>query len=261
MTLILHEIKRNRLALIIWCYALAVMLGVCVLIYPEMASQMEEMSNVFANMGAFSEAFGMDQLKVGEFMDFFAMECGETLGLGGAIFAAILGGSILAKEEKEHTAELLLTHPISRARIVTYKLIAMLMQIVILNLAAIAVTSVAVLAIGEKVNVGKMALLFLSCLMVQIEIAVLSFCASTFFHRGGLGVGLGIALLFYFANVVANIAEAAEILKYITPFAYADGAYIIANASLEIKYVIIGTVLTAVGVCVSYWRYTTKDIA
>ena len=261
MTLILHELKRNRIALIIWCYAIAVMLGVCVFIYPEMASQMNEISDMFANMGEFSAAFGMDQLKIGEFMDFFALECGETLGLGGAIFAAILGGSILAKEEKERTSEFLLTHPISRTRIVTCKLLAVLIQIAILNLAAVAITSVAVAAIGEKVHVGKMALLFLSCLMVQIEIAALAFCASAFLHRGGLGVGLGIALGFYFANIVANITESVAFLKYVTPFAYADGAHIIANASLETKYVIVGAVLTAAGIGLSYWRYTTKDIA
>ena len=261
MTLILHELKRNRIALIIWCYALAVMLGVCVFIYPEMAEQMDEMSEMFANMGEFSAAFGMDQLKIGEFMDFFALECGETLGLGGAIFAAILGGAILSKEEKEHTSEFLLTHPLSRTGIVTCKLLSVLAQILILNLAAVAITSVAALAIEVEVHAGKMALLFLSCFLVQLEIAALSFCVSTFLPRGGLGIGLGIALLFYFANIVANITEAAEPLKYLTPFAYADGAYIIANTSLEIKYVIIGVALTVASIGLSYWRYTKKDIA
>ena len=261
MTLILHELKRGRLVLIIWCYALAVTLGACVFIYPEMSAQMNEISDMFANMGAFSEAFGMDKLQIGNFIDFFALECGETLGLGGAIFAAILGGSILAKEEKEHTAEFLLTHPISRARIVTQKLIALLVQIIILNLAAATVTAIAVFAIGESAEFGTMVLLFLSCLLVQIEIAALAFCVSTFLPRGGLGVGLGIGLGAYFINILANITEEVEFLKYITPFAYADGAYIVENTSLNFKYLAIGIALTAIAVVASYWRYTKKDIA
>ena len=68
MTLLLHELKRNKLSLIIWSAAVAFMLGVCVLIYPEMAEQMKEMSDMFANMGALSDAFGLDQLGFKDFM-------------------------------------------------------------------------------------------------------------------------------------------------------------------------------------------------
>ena len=97
MTLFWHEIKRNKLSLIIWSAAISFMLAVCVFIYPEMQSQMGEISTMFADMGAFSDAFGMDQLNFGEFMGYFGIECGNTLGIGGAIFAAILGVSALAK--------------------------------------------------------------------------------------------------------------------------------------------------------------------
>ena len=40
MTLFLHEIKRNRISLIVWSVALSFMLGVCIIIYPEMQTQM-----------------------------------------------------------------------------------------------------------------------------------------------------------------------------------------------------------------------------
>ena len=106
MTLFLHEIKRGRLALIIWTAAIAFMLAVCVVIYPEMSAQMNELGDMFSDMGAFSEAFGMDQLNFGEFMGYFGIECSNTLGLGGALFAAVLGACALSKEEKDGTAEL-----------------------------------------------------------------------------------------------------------------------------------------------------------
>ena len=74
MTLFTHELKRNSIALLIWTYAISFMLGICVIIYPEMSSQMGEISDMFANMGAFSDAFGMDQLNFGEFMGYFAID-------------------------------------------------------------------------------------------------------------------------------------------------------------------------------------------
>ena len=149
MILFLHELKRNKLSLIIWSCAISFMLGICVIIYPEMSSEMGEISDMFANMGAFSDAFGMDQLNFGEFMGYFAIECGNTLGLGGSIFAAILGISALAKEEQSHTAEFLLSHPVSRSKILTNKALAILCQILIMNLSVIAVTLLGALEIGR----------------------------------------------------------------------------------------------------------------
>ena len=124
MTVIKHELKAGKNSLIIWAAIIAFMMGLCVLIYPQMGSQMTEISGMFANMGSFSAAFGMDKINFGEFSGFFAVECGNVLGLGGAFFAALLGISALSKEEKEHTAEFLLTHPISRTAVVFGKLCA-----------------------------------------------------------------------------------------------------------------------------------------
>ncbi len=142
MTILKHEIRQGRNSLIIWAAVIALMLGVCILIYPEMGEQVNELSGAFANMGGFSAAFGMDKINFGEFMGFFSVECGNVLGLGGAFFAALIGISALAKEEKEHTAEFLLTHPVSRAKVVLQKWVSVLVQIIILNLAAVAVTGV-----------------------------------------------------------------------------------------------------------------------
>lgn len=103
MTLIKHELTQGKLTLIVWTLVIAFMLAVCILIYPEMGTQMGDVSAMFAEMGSFSAAFGMDKLNFGEFMGFFGVECGNILGLGGAFFAALLGISILAKEEKEQT--------------------------------------------------------------------------------------------------------------------------------------------------------------
>ena len=99
-----------------------------------MKDQMDSVSAVFSSMGAFTKAFGMETLNFGTLTGFYGIECGNILGIGGALFAALLGISALAREEKDGTAELLLTHPLSRAEIVTEKLVAILVQIVAMNI-------------------------------------------------------------------------------------------------------------------------------
>lgn len=261
MTILKHEIRQGRNSLIIWTTVIAFMLGVCILIYPEMSKQMDGISEAFANMGGFSAAFGMDKINFGEFIGFFGVECGNVLGLGGAFFAALTGISALSKEEREHTAEFLLTHPVSRQAVAAQKLISVITQIIILNAAAVGITALSTITIGEAPDIKPLALTFAAHLIMQLEIAAICFGISAFIGRGGLGLGLGLAAAFYFLNIVANLTESAEFLKYITPFGYTDSADIITNGRIEIKYLAVGIVVTVIGIGAAFWQYRRKDIS
>ncbi len=260
MTLFLHELKASRASLIIWSAAVSFMLGVCVFIYPEMSTQMNEIGDMFADMGAFSSAFGMDQLNFGEFIGYFGIECGNVLGIGGALFAAITGVSMLAKEEKEHTAEFLLTHPVSRTKIVTEKLLAAVAQLVIFNAAVIAITVVSIAIVGVEADALTIALIFLAYFLMQLEILGITFGISAFVRRGELGLGLGFAIISYFINIISNLTEDLKFLKYITPFGYTDCADIISNSELNIAYLSVGGLLFAAGLVAAFVQYNKKDI-
>lgn len=260
MTIWKHELRTGRVSLLIWSGAIAFLLAVCVLIYPEMAGQMEEMSETFSQMGSFSQAFGMDKLNFGEFIGFFGVECGNVLGLGGALYAALTGITALSKEEGEHTAEFLLTHPVSRQRVVAEKLCAVLTQIVLLNIVTAAVTVLCIAAIGESPDMKTMLLLFLAYFIMQIEIAAVCFGISAFLGRGGIGIGLGLAAVFYFLNIIANLTEKAQFLKYVTPFGYTESADIITEGCLEGKYLAVGALFILAGAAAAFIRYMKRDI-
>lgn len=261
MTVFLHELKRNRLALVIWTAAICFMLAVSVFIYPEMASQMEELGDMFSNMGSFSDAFGMDQLNFGEFMGYFGIECGNTLGIGGALFAAILGVAALAKEEKDGTAEFLLTHPLSRGRVFFEKLLAILAQLLILNGSVLVISSLSALAIGAEVKWQAFFCLLLSHLLLQTEIALIMLGISAFLKGNGLGIGMGISLFLYFLNILSNLTDEVEFLKFFTPFSYTDSAYIVKECALEIKYLLPGMLYAIAFLAMGFMKYRKKDIA
>ena len=148
MTLIRHELRQGRISFIIWTASIGFLLAVCVFLFPEMKGQMEDMGDMFSSMGSFSDAFGMDRLNFGTLMGFYAIECGNVLGLGGAFFASLCAAGILSKEEKDRTAEFLLTHPVNRARIVTGKLAAAYVQIAVMNLIIYGISVASIAAIG-----------------------------------------------------------------------------------------------------------------
>jgi len=107
MTMIKLELRQGKNTFLIWTGAIGFLLAVCIFLFPEMKGEMAGVSQLFSSMGAFTAAFGMDRLNFGTLDGYYAIECGNILGLGGAFFAALCAVSILAKEEKEHTAEFL----------------------------------------------------------------------------------------------------------------------------------------------------------
>lgn len=260
MTIVKHELKQGKMSLIIWTAAIGFLMSICVFIFPDMKGEMEGVSDIFSSMGSFTEAFGMDRLNFGTLLGFYTVECGNILGLGGAFFAALCGISVLAKEEKEHTAELLFTHPISRFRVLAEKLAAVLIQVIAMNLFVLVIAVLSVAAIGEELPLREILLMHLAYTILQIEIAFLCFGVSAFIRNGSLGIGLGLAAVMYFLNIIANIADTAEFLKYITPFGYTEGADIVENGSLDILLVCLGIAYGIIAVVIGFRHYTRKDL-
>ncbi|MGI6094691.1 MAG: ABC transporter permease subunit [Lachnospiraceae bacterium] len=260
MTLVKHELRQGRIPFLIWTASIGFLLAVCIFLFPEMKGQMEGVSDVFASMGSFTQAFGMDRLNFGTLIGFYAVECGNVLGLGGAFYASLCAVSILSKEEKDKTAEFLLTHPVSRKKIITEKLIAVLLQITAMNILIYVLSVLSTIAVSETVPWKEISLMNLGYYLLQLELAGICFGISAFLRKGSAGVGLGIAVMMYFLNLIANIADAAEFLKYITPFGYCEGADIVANGRLDGAMVAVGLAIGIVGIIIAYLKYTKKDI-
>ena len=260
MTVVLHELRRGRLAFCIWTGVISFMLLVTVILYPEMKGEMEGLGDMFASMGSFTSAFGMDKLNFGTLIGYYAIECGNVLGLGGALFAALTAVRILSKEERDGTVDFLLTHPVSRARIITGKLVAVLLQIISLEIIVFALSLCSITAVGEDIPWKAICLLHLSNSIMHIEIACVCFGISAFMRRGSAGAGLGLAIMLYFLNILANLSDKTDFLKYITPFGYCDGSDIVANRSLDGVMILIGAAFAALGVILAYIRYCSKDV-
>lgn len=260
MTIVKHELSRGKKTFIIWCALLSFLMAICIVLFPEMKGQMEELNDTFSSMGSFTSAFGMDRLNFGTLKGYLAIECGNILGLGGAFFAALLAIGILSKEEKERTAEFLLTHPVSRIRIMTEKYVSVLIRLAAMNVIVCGITAASIAAISEEIPWKELLLLHLAFLIAECEIASICFGISAYLSRGSLGIGLGVAALLYFLNIIANITESVKFLKYATPFGYCDSADIVADGSINLVMAAIGAAIGASFVALAYFKYPKKDI-
>ena len=260
MTIFFHELKRNKVSLLIWTTVIVLFVLMIVVIFPEMKKEMANLNELFSSMGGFTAAFSMDRLNLGVLIDFYSIEAGTVLCLGGAFYAAMIGVSSLAKEEKDHTADFLLSHPVNRQKVIIEKLLAMMTLIIIMNVIVVVTTALTVLMINETIDWKIFLLLHLSYLLLQLEIGSICFGISAFLRRDSIGLGLGLATALYFFNMVANITEKAEFLKYFTPFAYTEGADIITSGNLDIKYSLIWLTISLVILISGILKYRSKDI-
>lgn len=260
MILVRHELRQGKISFAVWTAAIGFLLAVCVCLFPEMKGQMSDVNDVFSSMGSFTAAFGMDRLNFGTLTGFYAIECGNVLGLGGAFFASLCAAGILSKEEKDRTAEFLLAHPVSRGRIITEKLISVFLQVTAMNVVVYVISAASIAFVGEEIPWKELNLLHSSYYLLQIELAGICFGLSAFMRKGSTGAGLGIAAVMYFLNLVANIAERAEFLKYITPFGYCEGADILTEGSLDGRKIAVGMAAGAAGTIAAYLKYTKKDM-
>ena len=260
MTIVKHELKTGKTSFLIWTGAIGFLLSICIFLFPEMKGQMGDIGDMFGSMGAFTDAFGMDRLNFGTLVGFYAIECGNVLGLGGAFYAALCAVGILSKEEKDGTAEFLLTHPVSRIRILTEKLTSVIIQITAMNIIIYAVSIGSMAVIGETIPWKEVSLLHLAYYLMQLELAGICFGVSAFIRKGSIGLGLGVAVMMYFLNLVANITDSAEFLKYVTPFGYCDGAAVVNDGTLDGVMLAIGIALCLLGIAIAYIQYNRKDI-
>ena len=260
MTVFKKELRAGMVSFLIWSAAVGGLMAMCVWMYPSFAGSMDDVSALFAGMEGFSSAFGMDKLAFGSIMGFYGVECGNIMGLGGAFFAALTGMGLLAGEEGGHTAEFLLTHPVSRGRIAAEKLAALAAMILALNLVCFACGMGSILGIGEEPVWSDLLKYHGTLLLMQLEIGGVCFGLSSLLRRSSFGLAMGLAALLYFAGLLVNLDQGLDWLRFFTPYYYADAARIFHREALA-GPLLSGCALGAAGAGLGLWWYGKKDIA
>lgn len=261
MILYRHEMKINLKSLLIWTLCVGGLCFGCILLYTSLEDSIKGIADVYADMGAMSAALGMDKMSLATMRGYYATEIALMHGLGGAMFAAILGTGILSKEESFHTAEFLHTLPVGRQKVILQKYLALVSNILIFNLACVAMYLLGFVIMGEEFSGKEMFLFHLAQTVMQIEIGTICFLISAYTKRNLMGAGLGIAILLFAVDMMCRIVPAIENLKYVTPFYYANASDIFTNGTLDAAMVGIGVGITAVSFAGAYMKYARKDLA
>lgn len=260
MVLLRHELKRNRKSLLIWALSVGVLCCGCLLLFHSLEESMAGMAEAYANMGAFSSALGMDKISVSTMEGFYATEIGLMFALGGAMFAAMTGASVVAKEEEGHTAEFLNTLPLGRGYIIGQKYGAMALLILLFQGVCLAFIGLGFLGAGQYPPAKEFFLYHGAQLLMQLEMGSLCFLLSTLSGKKQIGGALGFAMLLYVADLLARVLPDLEWLKYVTPYYFSNAADIFTAGKVNAPMAFIAAGAIAVSAAAALCVYRGKDL-
>ncbi len=256
-----QEWRSYSKTLLIWAVCVEGLYFVMLLMFPQLRDTMKDVADLYKNMGAFSEAFGMDKMNIGTVTGFYGTYVGAILSIGGGMFAAMIGTSVLAKEEGGHTAEYLFTLPYSRKNIVIKKMLAIASIILVFEVVGAAVGLLGVAIVGGEYSVANLLLFHVGQMCMHLELASIGILISAYTKRVNVGVGLGIALLMYFLDMMSRVLDQLKVCKYITPFYYANASDVLVQEKIDMGLLAVGGVVTVVCLVTAITHYNRKDLA
>lgn len=256
-----RELLLNIKSLLIWSLSVGILGLSCILLYSSMEGEMKEMADAFSNMGAFSDAFGMSTLSIATMKGYFATEIGAVHGLGSGMFAAIIAINIISKEEDGHTGEFIYSLPLSRSKVLTAKAICVAIMLVVFTAVCTACYLIGFNILGEEIPNDEFLTFMARQLLMNAEVACICFALSSFAGKNRMGLGLGMALLFYAFDVMGRVIPDLKDYLFIGPYSYANAAEIFTGAEVESKAIILAVILLISGIAFAFWNYNRRDLA
>jgi ABC-2 type transport system permease protein len=180
-----------------------------------------------------------------------------------AIQSANYGFSLVSVEEREWTADFLLTKPVKRNQILTSKLLAALSGLTITNI-VVWISSFAFISLfkGDKpYETSTLLLLLLSIVVFQLFFLSVGLVISLLVKRirsvmpYSMGLAFGMYVLSVFGDMLGTSA-----LEKITPFKHFDPNYIIQHGAYDLPLVLISISVIVISLAGSYALYTKRDI-
>lgn len=260
--IVLRELKATRKSWFIWVLGMLLMVATGAAEYGTVVENAEALVPIMEAMPRIVRViFGMDVLPVhtpiGYYACMFLWYCIVAFA-----HALVLGATIIAKEERERTAEFLFTMPYSRSTIITGKLIAAVLNVLAMTLVTLALVLVSLVSQMSGVNIlSPIIVTMLAMFLAQLLCLSLGLLFSAVFqsHRAALSAAIGFVALSYVLAVLIELAGNLNWLNVFTPFRYVFAPNVIEHG-INPFYTLLSLALIAVFVIATYRLYDKRDL-
>ena len=263
MNIFRQEFKMHARTVITWSLGLTALIVLFVSLFSSFAQDAALLNEMMSNFPEqLLTAFGMTGLDMSTILGYFSLAF-LFVQIFLALQAANYGFSLVSIEEREWTADFLLTKPVGRTQILTSKLLAALSALVITDV-VVWVTSFACISLfrGDATyEASTLLLLLASVVPFQLFFLAVGLVVSLLLKRirsvtpYAMALGFGMYVLSVFGDMLGESA-----LEKITPFKHFEPNYIIQNGAYDLPLVLVSVVVIVLSFVGSYLLYARRDI-
>ncbi|MBO9129397.1 ABC transporter permease subunit [Bacillus sp. 165] len=263
MNIFLREMKAHRKAIIIWCIGVIFLIASGMGKYVGLSSSGQSMNDIMAQMPKSLQAImGVGSLDISKASGYYGILF-VYLVLMATIHAAMLGATIISKEERDKTAEFLFVKPVSRNQVIISKLLAAFANILIFNIVSL-VSSIIIVgkySNGESVG-GDIIITIVGMLMLQLIFLAVGTAIAAAYKKPKKAASLstGVLLIAYILSVAIDLNDKLEFLKYITPFKYYEAKNMMYGGGFETVFVLLSILIIVILFGLTFVFYKKRDL-
>ncbi|GEM02929.1 ABC-2 type transport system permease protein [Halolactibacillus halophilus] len=264
MNIFKHELIMKKQSILIWSLSLSAFMIFYMAFFPALAKDAASFDSI---MNSFPEemlqALGIKEgLSIASLIGYFTLTFG-MIQLAIAIQSANYGFSILSEEERELTADFLLSKPVSRSTIYFSKFSAAFLSLFV-SAIAVGISSLIALRLfngGESYRLAHVLKLILTVPVFQLLFMSIGMFISLLFKkiRSVLSLSMGLAIGLYVINSVRGIIDS-DLLGYISPYYYFEPGVILIDGIYDLKLFGLAIGIIIISLVGSYLLYNRRDI-
>lgn len=264
MNIFKYEFKIKIKSILIWGLSIAGFLIFYMAFFPSLANDSEAFESIMSGLPKeMLNALGLREgLSITSLIGYFTITF-TMVQIAIAIQSANYGFSILSIEERELTADFLMTRPVSRSKIFISKFLAALLSLIITSV-IIGIGSLIALKLfnGVQEYSFKNAIKFLITVPIfQLVFLSLGMFISLLFKkiRSVISFSIGLAIFLYIINSIRDIGDS-NILKYFTPYYFFEPGVILKSGEYDLKLIVLAVSIIVFSLIVSFYLYNKRDI-
>lgn len=260
MNIFMYELKVQQKSTIVWSTALVAIVVLFMSMFPSISKEISDFKTLLEGFPeGIRKALGIQVDTIGSVVGFYSYIF-LYITLCGSIQAMNYGLSVGSREVREKTADFLFTKPVTRTKIMTSKILAAFMVLLLTNVVFIAAACImASMVTTENYSLKVFMLISLTLLFIQLIFLALGIIISVLFSKikSVITVSLGVVFSFF---IIGMIAANEEPGRYFSPFKYFDHTYIMQHSGYELSFLFIGSAVIFVSLLISYLVNVKKDI-
>ncbi len=257
-----RELKINRNSLLLWTGILVFLFLIVFLVYPSIVDNNASFNEMLKSFPEeMLKSFNMDISSIDTSYGWFKTEGYSIILIIEGLYCAILGSTILLKEENDKTIEFLYSKPISKKDILNSKILCGIINIFLMTF-IITIINLTGFYLNGDLEIKEFLMISFCPLLSNISIFFICILSSIFFKKTKKSMGFGICLVFlsYFLQIIGNLDKSLKTFKCFSILELSSIRKIIINGNINIICLIISIVLIIVAYLISKTIYNRKEL-